>query len=372
MTRELTSIEEAQHQHAAIQEGFRRNIDALSTEILKFEPRNTAGIRLLILKLDEQVRQFHRDFAGLTKAQMKARADGRDEDQDGPGRDSPEWASLMARVNLTRVAVNSWHDIRPVIEAQAEPYRSALFYEAPEQGDIVGAQMAELGRLITQLNPVLNPAEQNDTAHSQGAFSDVPLPHQEFLANLHAAYRLRLAQDQEGPSYFIDIGCGGGIKVFQAARFFERAFGIDLDPGYITAAERIFEATERDNARVLQHDALTFPSYDEFHILYFYRPIRHRELLFQLEQKIAADARHGAILIAPYEYFIPVAEDLGCVRVGESVYIKGYSKEDAAALVARAELTGPMINPPLPPLMHLWEPLLRASCRRGFGLTLRP
>ncbi|MEM9782879.1 MAG: class I SAM-dependent methyltransferase [Pseudomonadota bacterium] len=363
-------IEDVGAKHQEIVARLRRSSEAIADEILKFERRNSAVIRTQMHDLDEQVRRFFRDFPILTAAQMKARAEGRPEGDEGPGIDAPQWAALMAEVNQTRLAINRWREIRLIVEAQVETRQTPLYRPPADAFDITGAQLEEVSMLVARLTKVLNGVEQDKDTHAGGAFADIPLPHADFLAHLHAAYRLRLAQDEKGPSYFIDVGCGGGMKVFQAGRFFDRALGIELDPGYVSVAERFLGAAGHTNCQALAFDALEFPSYGDFHVIYFYRPIRKRELLNKLEAKIAADARRGAILIAPYQFFVPVAEALDCRRVGEAVYVKGYTQDEAEALVRRAETTGPMIRTPLPPLMHVWDPILRASAKRGFGLSI--
>ncbi|MEO1471559.1 MAG: hypothetical protein AAFV86_21180 [Pseudomonadota bacterium] len=364
------TLAECRALHDGLAGAMRARAEAIAADLLTFDRRDTARIRSAVQAMDGDVRRFFAAVPQVMAAQAAAREAGAEAEGASPGRDSPDWARFIGAFGLTRVVVNRWQEVRALIERQAEVRRTALYRDWPAEGDPTATQLAQVSLLLDDLRGVLNPAQQDTDAHARGAFADIALPHADFLAHLHAAYRLRLAQDLAGPTWFVDVGCGGGLKVLAAGQVFDRALGIELDPGYAAAAGRLLDGSRQSNCMIVVEDALAFEHYGEFGVIYFYRPLRRREDLAALEARICEAAVPGTVLIVPYQAFAHRAEALGCTRVAPSLYLAGRTAEEAAVLADRAEQTGPAIKPPIPTLFDIFEPIVKASARRGHGLAL--
>lgn len=216
--------------------------------------------------------------------------------------------------------------------------------EAPR--DLRSEQALASDRVYIALNKVVNPESQNAAAKTLGCWSDIPLPPSQFLGHAHAAYRTALAQRRPGPLRFLDVGCGGGIKVLLAAEFFPRADGLEYDAGYAATARQVLDRAGRLPSQIIHGDALSFEGYGAYDVIYFYQPMKSIEGLQALEQRIATKARPGTILIAPYGLFSERAESLGCGRIDGAVYLAGTSAVDAQGIRARAEHVGVEIPRP--------------------------
>ena len=213
------------------------------------------------------------------------------------------------------------------------------------------------------------PSLMQDAA-AYGCHLDIPLAPSVFLANAHAALRMGIAQGR-GAMRFIDVGCGGGVKVMLAAEVFAQADGLEYDPGYVAAAQAAFRLMSVPRARVFQADAMNFDGYGDYDVIFFYQPMQSAEDLKQLERRIITMAPPGTILIAPYVQFAARAAGLGCGHVGGAVYLSATDQPRTDALRARAETTGTgLIRPgaPIDPRDGCLTPLIEAARRIGFDL----
>jgi SAM-dependent methyltransferase len=226
-----------------------------------------------------------------------------------------------------------------------------LVLPAPPKQSLAAAQMRLLSDCLTLTTFAITPIDQNEKGRELGYFQDIPLSAAQFVELAHFAYRLCLAQKRPRPWRFVDVGCGGALKVALAGAFFDDVCGIDYDPGYVAAARQTLMAMRLPVWRVEHADGLTYEGYGDFDILYFYMPIRPDSGLLELEARIAAGAWPGTILIAPYSDFRPRAEALGCTEVGTFIYLKDVPPDEAEALVAEAGRMGPDI--PLRPPVSL-------------------
>lgn len=110
---------------------------------------------------------------------------------------------------------------------------------------------------------------------------------------------------------FLDVGCGPGSKMLLARHFYGMAVcGIEVDPDMATAAEVI--------GGVRTGDALHVPGgiYENFDVIWMYRPFRDPLLEQRLEARIMDEMKPGAILagaaweICPADHrWIPVVDD---------------------------------------------------------------
>ena len=94
-----------------------------------------------------------------------------------------------------------------------------------------------------------------------------------------------------GGREFLDVGCGPGTKMLLAKHFF------GLEPCGIEISETMSVAAEEHGA-VRTGDALLAPEgvYENFDLIWLYRPFRDPELEDQLEKRIMGEMKPGAIL----------------------------------------------------------------------------
>ena len=111
---------------------------------------------------------------------------------------------------------------------------------------------------------------------------------------------------------FLDVGCGPGTKMDIASTLFGlEAYGVEIDKDMAMVADKRFPH------RVNPVDALSFHSYDQFDLIWLYRPFRDRDKELALENRIISKMKPGAILaggswdtnIPDRDNFIPVVDD---------------------------------------------------------------
>ncbi len=115
------------------------------------------------------------------------------------------------------------------------------------------------------------------------------------------------------PYTFLDVGCGVGQKVTIAKALFDfDAYGLELrDQLYRVARQlhkdlfvrRWHQPTRK--SQFFKANALTFPRYDQFDLIYFYCPIADHVLQTELEKKILTDAKVGAVILGYLAQYIP-------------------------------------------------------------------
>jgi SAM-dependent methyltransferase len=227
--------------------------------------------------------------------------------------------------------------------------RQPLYAKPMPKPDLRSEQLAVSDRVFKALHWLVNPAEQEPSAQELGCFPDIPLLPSTFLAHAHAAARVGLAQGRSDMR-FLDVGCGGGVKVMLAAEIFHQADGLEYDPGYVAAAQTAMRTVNLRPSRVFEADALNFEGYADYDVIYFYQPMNVAEQLQLLERRIVVGVPAGTILIAPYQIFAGRAAALGCGHIAGSVYVSGTGQAQADALRAKAEAIGiDLIDPRLHP-----------------------
>lgn len=169
---------------------------------------------------------------------------------------------------------------------------------------------------------------------------DIALPFTRFLVYALLARRMARAMAKTGPLHFVDVGCGVGLKLLQAASLYEKVSGIEYEPHRAKAAELWLGR----NAHVIAADALTFPAYGDFDVIYAYKPLQDDEMMRQTEDRMVAQAKPGTILIMPYMDFHNRHEKLGCIQIKDAVYVA----KSTPKTVARATALLPHIGEVLP------------------------
>lgn len=286
----------------------------------------------------------------------------------------PVWATSVPRARYLVDLDARARKLALVTERLAEFLKRGprpLFLAEPKRGDPAAEQLAASDRVFAALHRVVNPGKQDPASAEFGCHPDIPLLPSVFLAHAQAALRVALAQNRPAPLRFLDVGCGGGVKVMLAAEVFHHADGLEYDPGYVAAARSVLDLLAVPRSRILQADALTFPGYADYDVIYFYQPMKAIEDLVRLERHIVASARPGTVLIAPYAQFRARAEGLGCGAIAGDVHVTGCSPAEAAALRQQAETTGTSLIRPYTPVDSrdgYLIPMIEACHRCGIAL----
>ncbi|GAC20372.1 class I SAM-dependent methyltransferase [Paraglaciecola arctica] len=276
--------------------------------------------------------------------------------------------AAMDNSNQIRSWMAAWPQIDYLVRMQVPAKRRKLFHKTTAENDITISQLSAYDSAFEDLRVLLSTNSQGADALNHGCFPDISLPNSVFLENVHAAYRLMLAQGHATQSQFIDVGCGCGMKVLQASKFFNHAVGLEYDEGYANDAQKLLAQMYVQNTLIIHGDGITFDDYKDFNLVYFYRPMRDTELLKNLEDKITSSVTPGTILFAPYNQFFYRHKDLNCAPIGGSLYLAKSTKAQANALRRKAELTGTFFNKPGNPVPSIWDPIIKVSYEKGFGL----
>jgi SAM-dependent methyltransferase len=286
----------------------------------------SAGDALAVDRALDRLRACHGRIGQVSDSLCRSRGGVRSEAQQRMVSD------LSSRVHALGRALET---VRRIMVTGAQP-----LYPEDVPRDLRSEQALASDRAYIALNKAVNPEGQAEAAVDLGCFPDIPLAPSLFLHHAHAAYRVALAQRRPAPLRFLDVGCGGGLKVLLAAEFFGRADGLEYDTGYADTARRVLDRAGRQPSQVIHGDALTFEGYGDYDVIYFYQPMKSPEGLIALERQIIAQARPGTILIAPYALFSDRSESLGCGRVDGAVYLTRTLPPEAREVCRQAEYMG--------------------------------
>jgi len=143
---------------------------------------------------------------------------------------------------------------------------------------------------------------------SDGGYKCIHLRVALFIQQLNDVVKhLNLTPEQISNMKFLDVGCGVGQKIFLANCFGFRARGLELRKELISAGQNLFSDLRVEIRHdgyyspepfFIHGDALTYDGYNDFDILYFYCPLMAENLEIKLEEKLAKDAKPGAIVLA--------------------------------------------------------------------------
>ena len=242
-----------------------------------------------------------------------------------------------------------------------------LFPPSPPRYGPAAQTLALHARLWGRMHTHLSPYPPDLYSDTPGHHGDLPYPSSDFLRYAMAARRICLAMDKHAPS-FLDVGCGIGLKVLQAAELFTRADGLEYEASHAAVGQTMLQRAGRPEARIFHADALCFTEYAAYDVLYAYKPM-YGEALEQMEARLIGQARPGTLLIAPYAEFGPRFEAYGCARIEGFLYIIRPPKT-LPAILKRAAKVGCVL--PAPPKNDYTEtgflaPLHLALRRWGHG-----
>ena len=242
------------------------------------------------------------------------------------GTDWDYFAGLRRRLNLA-------------MEFQALLQRVTARQLAVMPDSVPGASPA--GRLIYayessfyRLHDYLSPPRPNPEDYV-GKHNDIPLPFTHFAQLMQLARRTCLAVGRKAPLSFIDVGCGVGLKVLQAAEVFEISQGLEYDATRVVVADHLIHHMRRSLDKVFQADALDYEGYGDFDVIYTYKPFSSMDLLIQMEQRMIEQAKPGTVFVMPYFEFEDRYEAFGLGKVSRLVYVKGIADCDMKPLLRR-------------------------------------
>jgi SAM-dependent methyltransferase len=155
--------------------------------------------------------------------------------------------------------------------------------------------MDVMERTIARLETVLRPANPGDGVR----YPLIPAPYREWIENVR-----RLAPGDG--RWFLDVGCGTGIKPLMAWKMGFQPFGIDIFKPYLDVAARVCPAMP---TKLI--DANDFNEYDRFPVIACYNPMIEVRAAARLVQKIVAGMQPGAYLFA-FAWLIEVPD---CERI---------------------------------------------------------
>lgn len=144
-----------------------------------------------------------------------------------------------------------------------------------------------------------------------GNYQFIPFPCGAFVDMLMNAYVL-LGHDRS--KKFLDVGCGIGTKVILACSLMD-GYGIDYNEQYVNKANTL------GLNRVGLADGLLFDKYNQFDLIYYYRPIQDTERYLALESKIHKEMKSGT-LVAPMDTAYNWDEQADIEKCGQFLYRK--------------------------------------------------
>ncbi|MEX0971425.1 MAG: class I SAM-dependent methyltransferase [Paracoccaceae bacterium] len=275
---------------------------------------------------------------------------------------------LVNRVQyIARRSLRAWQALRDCL-ARALAAREDEIHPTWLK-DMAETQVDALARAFVLVDQILNSTDQDDAAAAFGAYRDIPmLPHL-YMALMHGAMRAKAAVAHEKPLRYLDVGSGRGTTLLMASRYFPVVHGIEFDPGFHDRANRLLGTEYTLNCRSILANALEFENYDEYDIIYFYKPMSDIDLLAEMEVRIVEQARPGTLLIAPYLGFFD-RHEAEVTKVDWHIYLRngaGYTGKDIRKAIAHI---GPFVRHPDTAISSKvcghWAPLVRALSARGF------
>lgn len=271
------------------------------------------------------------------------------------------------RLRQQVIRLRLWDQVLATL-AQIERRQSfALLSSDHDRLDLRRAEHRIGDHSFTGAHRLINPAAQSASAEQLGCYADIPTRVGLFLRIAHLAYRITLAQRRPAPTRFLDVGCGGGMKVVMGARFFDAAQGIEYDPAYAEVARQTLQQLQARRCAITQGDALAFDGYGEYDVIFLYRPLQDDVRLARLESRILAQARPGTVILAPYE--VAGAHWQGAVQIADHVHVAGLQAGATAGLLREVRRIGPHVADPdarLPKAIGWLSPLWRACLAAGY------
>ena len=318
--------------------------------------RDTEAIRSLWAKMCNRRSRLNQCFRAMRAIGRAARTSRRDL--------SLELQRKIAReTRLLNRRLNKWDHMGDLVSRHIDPAPTPLInYPEVQQVDRL------LDTFHMALFDLVRVNEQSPDARGAGCFSDIPMPIRPFEMMLRAAYRLLLIQGRADAARFLDVGCGGGTKVLAASVYFPDCQGLEYDATYVAAAQDMFRRTNAHSCSAFQGDGRTFENYDQYDVIYFYRPMREDGPLIELENQVFETARPGTVILAPYTTSLSKRVENERPQIGHCVFLAGMDQAEQDAIKYEAERTDTQSIDRSQGLRFdagFWQPLFDAATFNG-------
>lgn len=257
----------------------------------------------------------------------------------------PGFGAEQVYFNAVRRRLNLALEVRGVLQQVLAAKPLPVMPDAAPGATAIGRQLYAYESAFYQLHDYLSPPRPNPEDHV-GKYNDIPLPFSHFFRLIQLARRTALALGREAPVSFLDVGCGVGLKVLQAAQVFEIAQGLEYDNSRVTVADQLVRRPYRPDDKVWQADALHYQGYAGHDVIYAYKPLSFHDLLVQMEQRIVEQARPGTVLVMPYSEFEDRYAAYGCGRVDAMVYVTGVNDRAIKPLLRKIGRIGFIVPEP--------------------------
>ena len=134
-------------------------------------------------------------------------------------------------------------------------------------------------------------ASQNDT---ENEYPFVPMDTRQAYAQIGLARDLLRQEKRMRPGVsFIDVGCGIGNVMLMAELMDFDVYGIEKDEYPYTIAKKLM-----GEKCVAQDDIWEFDRFDQFDVIYYFRPFAEKSMQLKFEQLMEEKLKPGGILIA--------------------------------------------------------------------------
>ena len=109
---------------------------------------------------------------------------------------------------------------------------------------------------------------------------------------------------------FLDAGCGiGNILMIAYAMGFHNCAGLEFDDETVKIAKLLTRRQNRNWASIMKRDIITFKTYKDYDVIYFYRPLSDHNKQIKFEQHLYNTMKVGAIVIPLYRGYIKLNSD---------------------------------------------------------------
>ncbi|MBW2078278.1 MAG: class I SAM-dependent methyltransferase [Deltaproteobacteria bacterium] len=204
-------------------------------------------------------------------------------------------------------------------------------------GDIHARYFEALLQTLNVFDKYLSRVSQSKECQEYGCFKYISFNEKKFFAQMHRASIILDILNRKDRARFLDVGCGIGTKVFITSTLFAGADGVEVDRNYIEIAKKIHASSSREftkNIKFIGGDALKFSYYEDYDVIYLYRPFNDPRRQNELEEKIAREAKENAIIVGTLCKFYNLPEELR----PQMVFTNGYLKSSAQQFVERIRL----------------------------------
>lgn len=271
--------------------------------------------------------------------------------------------------NAAHTRLRLWTKVEDMVNKQVTPVGKALM---PQPADYMeGTHNRYVNHLYSALHTLALPSADAMKNLLSGGHADTALPATHFEALMHAAYRICLAQERNIAPRFLDVGCGGGTKVYAALPFFPDSKGLENNPTQVNMGAAVMAKLNAPPECIIEADARSFDDYASYDVIYFYRPLKDTNALREMEDRIMAQVRPGTLLIAPYLGFSAERDDARCSQIAPSIYVASIAPYQVEGLRRRAEMIGteaPAHDSASDAALGYWRSVVEASRRNGYAL----